>query len=193
MPGRAGLDKAVVVRAAIALINAEGSEALTINRLARELKVQPPSLYNHINGLAELRRALALVNAQWLGDRLTEAAIGQSGQAGISALAHAYRAYIKTYPDLYQSSLLASGNLSEPYPELQAAEERVVRVVMALVASVGVKGEAAIHAVRGLRSLVHGFATLEVSGGFGLPIDLDESFHRLIEIYLHGTAPLSDC
>jgi AcrR family transcriptional regulator len=186
MPGRAGLDKAGVVRAAVALVNAEGAEALTINRLARELKVQPPSLYNHIGGLPELRRALALVNAQWLGDQLTEAALGKSGPEGIRALALAYRAYIRRCPGLYQSSLVASGNLSEPFPELQAAEERVVRVVLALVASLGVEGEAAIHQVRGLRALVHGFATLEVAGGFGLPINLDESFDQLIAIFLRG-------
>jgi hypothetical protein len=37
-----------------------------------------------------------------------------------------------------------------------------------------------------LRSLVHGFATLEVSGGFGLPLDLDESFRRLVELLNAG-------
>jgi hypothetical protein len=47
-------------------------------------------------------------------------------------------------------------------------------------------GDDAIHAVRALRSLVHGFATLEVSGGFGIPLDLDESFHRLVDLFIAG-------
>jgi AcrR family transcriptional regulator len=186
MSGRPGLDKAALVRAAAALVDAEGPAALTINRLARELKVQPPSLYNHIEGLADLRRALALVNAQQLGDCLIEAAVGQSGPGGIRALAHAYRTYIKAHPGLYQSSLQASGNLSPPDPHLQAAEERVLRVVLALVASNGVQGDSAVHTVRGLRALVHGFATLEISGGFGLPYDLDDSFNRLLDIFIEG-------
>jgi AcrR family transcriptional regulator len=187
MPGRGGLNRDAVVQAAVALINAEGAEALTLNRLARDLKVQPPSLYNHIAGLADLRRALAQVNAQWLGDRLMEASVGQSGPEGVMALAQAYRGYIKAYPGLYQSTLVVSGKLSEPAPDLQAAEERVLRVVIAIVASLGVQGEAnTIHAVRGLRALVHGFATLEISGGFGLPYDVDTSFQRLISFYIQG-------
>ena len=70
--------------------------------------------------------------------------------------------------------------------ELQSAEERVVRVVMAVVASFGLQSEDGLHAVRGLRSLVHGFATLEIAGGFGLPLSCDESFSRLLEVFIRG-------
>jgi hypothetical protein len=34
--------------------------------------------------------------------------------------------------------------------------------------------------------MVHGFATLEVAGGFGLPKDCDESFRRLVEALVAG-------
>ena len=50
----------------------------------------------------------------------------------------------------------------------------------------GLRGEEGLHAVRGLRSVVHGFASLEVAGGFGLPLNLDESFRRLVEMFIHG-------
>lgn len=50
----------------------------------------------------------------------------------------------------------------------------------------GLDEAAAIHAVRGLRSIVHGFATLELAGGFGLPLDCDESFLRLLRAYVAG-------
>ncbi|MGB8644293.1 MAG: TetR-like C-terminal domain-containing protein [Anaerolineae bacterium] len=43
-----------------------------------------------------------------------------------------------------------------------------------------------MHAVRALRSVVHGFATLEVAGGFGLPLDCDESFRRLVQMLIKG-------
>ncbi len=183
---RAGLSREAVVRAAAELVSAEGAGALTIHRLARELKIKPPSLYNHIGGLDELWRDLALLNARELGNRLTAAAVGRSGPAGIMALAQAYRAYIKESPGLYQASLRASGNLSKPDPELQAAEERSLGVVLALVESLDLTGDEAIHAVRGLRSAIHGFVTLEVAGGFGLTIDIDESFRRLVEMTIRG-------
>jgi len=58
----------------------------------------------------------------------------------------------------------------------------VLRTVLVMLGSVGLSGEEAIHAARGLRAAVHGFATLEIAGVFGLPLDLDESFTRLIGI-----------
>lgn len=183
---RAGLDRLSVILAAGRLVNAEGADALTINRLASELGVQPPSLYNHIDGLAGLWRELALLSTTTLGDRLINASIGKSGPAGIRALANAYRTYILEFPGLYQASLRASRNLETPDPRLAAAEEKVVMVVLAIIESFGVSGEEAIHAVRALRSVVHGFATLEVAGGFGIPLSLDESFDRLVEMFIGG-------
>jgi hypothetical protein len=54
--------------------------------------------------------------------------------------------------------------------------------------SLGLRGDDAIHAVRAFRSMVHGFATLEVAGGFGLPQDCDESFRRLVNALAAGMA-----
>ena len=61
-----------------------------------------------------------------------------------------------------------------------------MQVGLAVMASLGLQGDDAIHAVRGLRSVVHGFATLEVAGGFGMPLDCDESFRRLIAALIRG-------
>jgi hypothetical protein len=50
----------------------------------------------------------------------------------------------------------------------------------------GLADEAAIHGVCGLRSIAHGFVTLELAGGFGLALDRDESFRRLLHAYVAG-------
>ncbi len=183
---RAGLDTATIVEAAATLLNTEGSEALTLNRLAQELGVKTPSLYNHIDGLPGLYRELALLNARTLGERFTQAAIGKSGPAALTAVANAYRAYIKESPGVYLASLRSSGTRQPIDAELSAAEEQSVRVGLAVIASFGLAGEDALHALRGLRSLVHGFATLEIAGGFGLPLDLDESFDRLVQMFVRA-------
>lgn len=183
---KARLDRQSVVLAAAKLVNAEGAGALTINRLSRELGVRPSSLYNHIDSLAGLWRELALLSTTRLGERIMKASIGKSGPNGIRSLAHAYRSYIQEYPGLYQANLRASGNLETPDPRLQAAEAQVVQVALMMIESFGLVGDDAIHAVRALRSVVHGFATLEATGGFGLPLSLDESFDRLIEMFIRG-------
>ena len=185
MPSRPGLTTASVVAAAAELVDRAGLEALTLNRLAAELKVQPPSLYNHVAGLDGLRRELALLSTRELGARLTAAAVGQSGPAALRALTAAYRAYILAHPGLYAAGLRGA-DPHAPDRELVSAQEQVVAVVLAVVASFGLVGADGLHAVRILRSAVHGFATLEAAGGFGLPLDCDESFRRLQEVLVRG-------
>ena len=55
------------------------------------------------------------------------------------------------------------------------------RFVEVSAVSAGVKEvRAAIDAARALRSALHGFVDLENHGGFGLPVDVDRSFERLV-------------
>jgi len=186
MSPRSNLTKQTVVRAAADLINTEGLETLSLGRLAKELGIRTPSLYNHVDGLPGLMQELSILNAHNLADRISEAAIGKSGPEAIKALMQAMRAYIKESPGLYLSTVRASGTQTEVDPELEQEEARSVKVGMALMTSYGLQGEDAIHAIRGLRSLVHGFATLEISNGFGMPMDLDKSFVRLVDLFIAG-------
>nr|MDQ2831507.1 WHG domain-containing protein [Chloroflexota bacterium] len=55
-----------------------------------------------------------------------------------------------------------------------------------VLAPYGLRGAEETHAIRAWRSLVHGFVSLEMTGGFGLPLDLDESFRRLIRLFIAG-------
>jgi AcrR family transcriptional regulator len=183
---KAGLDTETVVKAAAELVNTEGLEALTLSRLADRLGVQTPSLYNHVNGLPGLRGELALMNARLLGASLGDAAIGKSGAQAIREVAQAYRAYIKENPGLYMAGLRAARTQTPVDDELQSAEDRVVEIGLAVIGSFGLHREDGLHAVRGLRSVVHGFASLEVAGGFGLPLDCDESFRRMVEMLILG-------
>jgi AcrR family transcriptional regulator len=192
MARKTGIDKEKVVSTAVELLNSEGTAGLTLHRLARHLGIQTPSLYNHVSGLPGLYRELALFNARMLGDRMSEAAVGKSGPSALMDIGNAYRNYIKEYPGVYQLSLRASGNQPFVDLELKQAEERAVRVGMAVVSSFGLQDEDALHAVRGFRSLVHGFAILEIAGGFGLPLDCDESFRRLMEIFIQGLSRIAE-
>jgi hypothetical protein len=100
--------------------------------------------------------------------------------------AQVFRQYVKESPSLYKSTLRSSGVQTAPDPDLVREEARALKIGLVLIAFLGVEGEDAIHAARAFRSLVHGFATLEVAGGFGLPQDCDESFHRLVETMMTG-------
>jgi AcrR family transcriptional regulator len=184
---RAGLNRAAVVEAAAALADEGGLEDLSLADLAERLGVRKPSLYNHIAGIGDLKRGLALVGLLELGRRLSRAAAGKAGEDGLFALAEAYRRFVKERPGLYGASV-RSYRISDPEdPEFRAAEEEAMGTVVAVLASCGVRGEEeTIHAARGLRSIAHGFATLEEAGGFGMSVDPDESFRELTRAFAAG-------
>lgn len=161
------------------MLDAEGTQALSLSRLAEKLGVQTPSLYNHVDGLTGLHQELGILNAGLLANCLGEAAIGKSGLELFMAVAQAFRDYVKEHPGLYLSTLRSSKAQQVQDPNLLHEEERAMKIGMVVMASLGLEGEDAIHGLRAFRSMVHGFATLEVAGGFGLPQDCDESFRRL--------------
>ena len=184
---RAGLSRAAVVEAAGSLADEGGLENLSLVDLAGRLGIRKPSLYNHVAGIGDLRRELALMGLQELGRSLLRAAAGKAGDEGLFALAGAYRTFVKQRPGLYEATV-RSYRLSYPDdPELGAAETEALEPVLAVLASCGIRGtEEAIHAARGLRSVAHGFATLEEAGGFGISLDPNESFRRLVGAYVAG-------
>lgn len=190
MATRNRLTKTYVLQAAVELINSEGPNALSLNRLAEKLGIRTPSLYNHVDGMPGLQRELAVLNAKLLADRLSEAAIGKSGSELFMDVAQAFRNYVKENPGLYMSTLRSSGKQAVQDENLIREEERALKIGLTVMASLGLRDEEAIHALRAFRSMVHGFATLEVAGGFGLPEDCDESFRRLVEALVAGLQPV---
>jgi AcrR family transcriptional regulator len=183
---RAGLNRATVVEAAAVLADEVGFEGVTLARLAERLGVRTPSLYNHVDGLDGLKRELSLLGTRELGVRIGRAAVGKASDEAVVAIARAYRLFVMERPGLYAATV-RSFRLSHPTdPQLQAVEGEVIGVVTDVLAPYGLSGDDALHAVRGLRSVVHGFATLESAGGFGIPLEVDESFERLLRIFVEG-------
>jgi hypothetical protein len=106
-------------------------------------------------------------------------------------VAHAFRAFIREHPGLYALMAPAARTQTPVDPETVAAEDEAVSVVLAVLEPYHMDRENAIHAVRALRSVVHGFATLEASGGFGLPLDCDRSFEVLVRMLIAGLRALA--
>lgn len=183
MTRRAGLTREQVVAVAAELADAHGLEQLTLAKVAEQVGVRLPSLYNHVDGLPGLRRELTFVGLRQLGEAISRAAIGKAGDEAVLAIAQAYRHYVLAHPGVYAATVQA------PAPDdhaLEQASRAIVEVVLAVLAPYGLAESSAIHAVRGLRSIVHGFATVEAAGGFGIPLDRDESFLWLLHTYLTG-------
>ena len=182
---RAGLDTERVVDAAARIADADGLRALTLARVAGGLGIRPPSLYNHFEGRGGLVRALAVRGVRELTAAMRDAAVGRSGTDALIATARAYRAYAHAHPGLYAAGVAAPATDDA---EHRAAAQESVDVVFAVLRSWNLEGDDAVHAARAFRSAVHGFVALEAAGGFAIPVDLDESFERLVATLAGGLA-----
>ena len=182
-----GISRERVVAVAAELADAQGMDQLTLAQVAARLGVRLPSLYNHVDGLPGLRRELALLGCRQLLERISRAAIGKAAETAVIAVAQALRAYALEHPGVYDATVRAP---AADDLELQELSRSIVNVVVVVLEPFGLSDEAAVHAVRGLRSISHGFVSLELAGGFGLPLDRDESFLRLLQTYLAGLSSL---
>ena len=172
------LDEAAVVAAAARIADAEGLEAATLSRIASELGVRPPSLYNHVESHAALMRAVALDSYAEFGDALRDAAVGRAREDGIRALAAAYRAYAAEHPGRYATTVRAPARDDK---EAQDVAMSGLAPIFAVLAGWGIEGDEATHLIRVIRSSLHGFVSLEQGGGFGIPLKIDESFDLLVD------------
>jgi AcrR family transcriptional regulator len=180
---RVGLDAARVVDVAARIADAEGLDAVTLARVAGELGVRPPSLYNHVDGRADLLRAIAVLSVRELTAALREATVGRSGADALAAAAHAYRAYARAHPGRYAATLAAPTRGDEQH---RAAATEAVDVMLAVLREWDLDDDDAVHVVRAFRSALHGFVAIEAADGFGMDVDVEVSFDRLLATLADG-------
>jgi AcrR family transcriptional regulator len=183
---KAGLTTGKVVAAAAELADRNGTDALTLSALAARLRVKPPSLFNHVSGMTALRRELRLLALRELADAMGAAAIGRSRGDAIRSLGHAYRQFVKRRPGIYAETVRADEGGHSKDSEIGALATRIMTICVAALAGYGLSPRQEIHAIRAFRSLAHGFVTLEMGGGFGIPITLDESYDWMLETFIRG-------
>jgi AcrR family transcriptional regulator len=187
MSPRIGLDLPAILQAATELADQHGFKEVSLASLAQKLQVRSPSLYNHVNGLTGLRRALTLHGLSMLTADLTRAAVGRSGDEAIRAMSLAYVAYARRHPGLYEATLQAPAPDDAEHIE---ASQITIGLIRQVLDAYQLEDEMKLHAIRSFRSLLHGFASLEQQGAFRLPLDLDMTLQVLIDTYLAGVVKL---
>jgi AcrR family transcriptional regulator len=163
------------------LANRFGIDGLSMNALAEALNIRPPSLYAHVSGIGEVKRLLAIQGLEELDRTATRVTIGKSGRDAVRALLVAYRAFAGKNPGVYAATIPTPPRDDK---EWQTAVDRINETCRAVLQSYGFSGQDIIHALRGLRSLAHGFASLETAGALKNPVSRDESFTWLVDAFL---------
>jgi AcrR family transcriptional regulator len=184
---RAGLERNTILQTAIELANTQGMEFVTIAAIAKKLEVRSPSLYNHFSGLAEIRIQIAQSGLEQLEQILMISLIGKAREDSILAFCKSYLTFAKTNPGLYEATIQPS---VFPHTAIQEASDRIIHLLLQILASYQIEETNALHFVRGLRSIVHGFASLERAGGFQMELDVEESLLFTVQLLCDGLQEL---
>lgn len=165
---------ASVTEAGARLADEVGFDQLSMSPIARRLGVKTPSLYKHVDSLADLAYRIAVLAATELGDAIRDGTQGRSDSDALAAAAQTIRTYVREHPGRYTA--LNSAHLTGPDDPLTAARARLLDSFAAVLRGYRLDPSEEIHALRMLRSMLHGFASLEVAGEFHLETEVDQSF-----------------
>ena len=183
MARRAKIDLEIILQKATEMIDERGLDYLSFSLLAKELEIRPPSLYNHVDSLDDLKQLLAIQGLKGLYEYMLHAGIGKSGDAAIHSISRAYVEFVRKHPGLYIAATRIPHSLNEEFAHHQ---HEILQLVLRILAIYELSEDMAIHIVRGLRSILHGFTSLEQIGGFGMPLDIDQSLTILLNTFIEG-------
>jgi AcrR family transcriptional regulator len=174
-----------IIETAAAIADEKGFDAVTLTAIAENFGIKKPSLYNHIESLDELRCELVIFSSMQLKEKLAAAAIGKSKKDAILEIAIVYRQFSHEHPGQYQSIMSSAWEYKES-PRFKTATKELMGILRTVLSHYDLHDDDLTHAVRGLRSIMHGFVSLEASGWFTKPAGREDSYLQLIHTFISG-------
>ncbi len=183
MPYPAQVNRAAIIAAARDLVEQEGAESLSLGQVASALGIKAPSLYRHVRDKSDLMRGVNDATIGALFDHLSATNTRTAAPLPrLLTLARAYRDFALARPRSYALAFSTTDASLRPDPI------QVVQRVLPLQAAIApLSGEAqSLDALRGLLSIMHGFISLELNEQLQRGGNLEETYMRVVEVYLRG-------
>jgi TetR/AcrR family transcriptional regulator, tetracycline repressor protein len=149
-PSRPPLTPSLIIQTAIALINRDGLERLSMRALALELRADPMAVYHHIPNKATLLHELY---DTVLGELFVPALPDGPWRQRLETLAWRYRDVALRHPQVFRG-LIASGDTTPN-------EQRALDYLLAACLEAGLGPVATIQAADTLFAYATGFALIE--------------------------------
>ncbi|GAA3572853.1 TetR/AcrR family transcriptional regulator C-terminal domain-containing protein [Microlunatus spumicola] len=153
-----GLDRDVIVRAALRAIDARGPHSLTMRGLGQDLGVEAMSLYRYVSGREDLLEAVVAMLLENFRQDLDQT-IADTWQGYLQSLAHAIRRIAVEHPAAFP--LVATRHPSAPWlrPPLRSLE--LVEQFLSTLLAHGFSDVQAVGTYRAFTSFLLGQLLLE--------------------------------
>jgi AcrR family transcriptional regulator len=167
-----------IVAAARAIIAEVGVDRLSLAGVAAAVGIKAPSLYKRFADRDALVDAVRDNVLSGLAETLSDASRHRDPEKQLVAMATTYRKFGKENPELYRLIPASGGEPSD------AARAAVAPLFKALTGMVG--DDMVLPAARCLTAYLHGFVSLEISGGFQLGGSVEQDFRFGLDVIVRG-------
>lgn len=151
-----------IVTAAADIADRDGFDTVTVASVARDLGVQPASLYGHVKDRATVLAGIHELALAELADRIAAAVAGRAGRDALVGLAQAHREYAAERPGRWHALQLPA----EPRVAQSEAAARLAALNLAVLRGYRLPEAELVHATRLIGATINGFITLERAGSF---------------------------
>ncbi|WP_431030821.1 WHG domain-containing protein [Plantibacter sp. RU18] len=168
-----------VIVGAAEFADAHGADALTLAALARSLGTSAPALLKHVRSTDDLRAAVAVLALAQLSSELDIATTGLHGTPALAAAAVSYQRFALAQPGRYAlgfSTVDARTASGEP------ADRELVILIERVLAGRGLDSVAMTDAGRIVRAALHGYVSLELTGGFARGAEPSSTYDAMIHM-----------
>ena len=181
-----------VISAAIACIDAEGSPALNVSRVARQLGIKPPAIYKHVpDGNAGLHRAVALVLWQQYMAYCHQRVDGiENDRDRLLTGWRITRQFAQQYPYRYQ--VMTTFVLQPDDAAAAAIIAETQQFLAEALQMYGLSHAKLIDAMRMMTATLNGYIAIEQRGNLTLDRSTDESFEVLLDALLVAVEYIRD-
>lgn len=177
------ITKDAVIQAAAQIADAKGLNSLSLKAVAEKLSIKTPSLYNHIDSLDDLFRAVAHSGMREMNERMKQAAIGTMGTAAINAIAVEYLNYMIEHPGVYETIQWAAWHATD---ETAAIFDDYLSLCITLISSCDFDHAQTNEILAMLTGMIHGYTTLQLNHALSEPDSVRHGLCDALDALLTG-------
>jgi AcrR family transcriptional regulator len=172
---------AELVSIALALVEADGPEALTVSAVAQAAGVKAPSLYKHFADRLALLKAVEIAILDNLEATLRGETKGRTPMQRLRSMAAVYRKFANDRPRRYEAIYSRNAFVD---PQLTAACLKAAQPLFEELKAAGIAEKRILPLSRTLTAFLHGFVSMEIVNAFRLGGDLDSDFEASVATIL---------
>lgn len=177
------VNKEKVIKCAVEMTDQDGIQTVSLKEISKRLQISSPALYNHVESLEEIKNEISYYAMAQLKEALVKSVIGKSGMDAFKSLGKSYIRFAWEHPGLYETIQWMDIRADDKSDSLFAG---VIDLIYEIGTDLGADELESSHLIRTMRSITHGFASLNSHHAFSHESSVESSLDYAVDIFFLG-------